>query len=214
MEPGRFAPPDRVLMDLLAARPVIALVGASSRTERPSHTVMRELLEQRYTVIPVNPNEEQVLGLTCYPDLYAVPCRVDLVDVFRRAEATPAIARAAVEVGARILWLQLGVVNEEAAATARAAGLIVVMDRCTMIEHDRLVGMPFPREGPPERVAGEPGAAEPPADAVGLCRDCRHARPVPTEQATYWLCRRSASDPSFPRYPRLPVRACRGFAWP
>ena len=96
MEPGWFAPPDRVLMDLLAARPVIALVGASSRTERPSHTVMRELLEQRYTVIPVNPNEEQVLGLTCYPDLYAVPRRVDLVDVFRRAEATPAIARAAI----------------------------------------------------------------------------------------------------------------------
>src|SRR5262245_34499557 len=111
MDEGAFAPPDRELMELLQERPVIALVGASSRAERPSHTVMRDLLEQRYTVIPVNPNETHVLGLPCYPDLYAVPRRVELVDVFRRAEATPAVARAAAEVGARILWLQLGVVN-------------------------------------------------------------------------------------------------------
>ncbi|MEK7824169.1 MAG: CoA-binding protein [Candidatus Eisenbacteria bacterium] len=198
-----MAPPDRVLMELLAARPVFALVGASSRTERPSHTVMRQLLEQRYPVIPVNPNEREVLGLRCYPDLRSVPRRIGLVDVFRRAEATPEIARAAVEVGARTLWLQLGVVSDEAARIARAAGLIVVMDRCTMIEHERLVGLPFPAAVP----------APAPPDAVGLCRDCRHAREVPAARATYWLCRRSAGDPAFPRYPALPVRGCRGFQW-
>ena len=211
MSHGPLAPPDRVLMELLDARPVIALVGASSRPERPSHTVMRGLLEQRYAVIPVNPNEATVLGERCYPDLRSIPRRVGLVDVFRRAEATPAIARAAVEVGARTLWLQVGVVNEEAAGIARAAGLIVVMDRCTMIEHERLVGMPFA----PASAPGEPAAPGPAArpDAVGLCRDCRHAREVPATRATYWLCRRSASDPAFPRYPALPVRACRGFEW-
>jgi predicted CoA-binding protein len=197
-----MAPHDPVLMQILAARPVIALVGASSRAERPSHSVMRQLLEQRYPVIPVNPNEREVLGQACYPDLRAVPHRVGLVDVFRRAEATPDIARAAVDVGARTLWLQLGVVSDEAARIAHEAGLTVVMDRCTIVEHERLLGGPFP--GP---------ALLPPPDAVGLCRDCRHARQVPTSGAHYWLCRRSASDPSFAKYPRLPMRACRGFQW-
>jgi predicted CoA-binding protein len=196
-------PADRVLRDLLVTHPVIALVGASSRIERPSHRVMRQLLEQRYTVIPVNPNERQVLGQPCFPDLRTVPRRIDLVDVFRRAEATPEIARAAAEVGARALWLQLGVVSEHAAEIARAAGLMVVMDRCLIVEHERLVGRPFPAERPP--------AAAP--DAVGLCRDCRHARQVPATDTTYWLCRRSSTDPSFPKYPPLPVRACRGFQW-
>ena len=198
------APPDRELMEILEARPVVAVVGASSRLDRPSHTVMRGLMEQGYTVIPVNPNEVSVLGQTSYPDLYAVPRRVDLVDVFRRREHAPGIARAAAEVGARTLWLQIGVVNEEAAAIARAAGLIVVMDRCTMVEHDRLIGMPFPRLGP--TPIGPP-------DPVGLCRDCRYGRQVPATKATYWLCGRSAEDLTFPKYPRLPVRACRGFAW-
>jgi predicted CoA-binding protein len=198
-----MTPADPELRALLAARPVIALVGASSRAERPSHGVMRQLLEQGYTVIPVNPNERSVLGRPCYPDLRSVPRRVGLVDVFRRAEATPEIARGAVEVGARTLWLQLGVVSDEAAEIARAAGLIVVMDRCTLIEHGRLIGSPFP--------AADPTPEAP--DAVGLCRDCRHARQVPAERATYWLCQRSVSDPTFPKYPRLPIRACRGFQW-
>lgn len=163
-------------------------------------------MEQGYTVIPVNPNESSVLGQRCYPELYAVPRRVDLIDVFRRPEHTPAIARAAAEVGALTLWLQIGVVSDEAAAIARAAGLVVVMDRCTKVEHARLIGVPF--------VDAGPGASATPApDPVGLCRHCRHAREVPAERATYWLCRRSVDDPSFPRYPRLPIRACRGFGW-
>ena len=209
MSPEPYAPTDRELMELLEGRPVVAVVGASSRLDRPSHTVMRGLMEQGYTVVPVNPNEESVLGQTCYPDLYAVPRRVEVVDVFRRPEFTPDVARAAAEVGARTLWLQIGVVNEEAAAIARAAGLVVVMDRCLMVEHDRLIGMPFPRRGPTAEYT--PAPIDP--DPVGLCRDCRFARQVPAAKATYWLCQRSLDDPSFPKYPRLPVKACRGFAW-
>ncbi len=206
MSPDPHAPPDRDLRELLERRPVIALVGASSRPDRPSHAVMEYLLGQGYTVIPVNPNESSVLGQTCHPDLYAVPRRLDLVDVFRRPEYTPEVARAAVEVGARTLWLQIGVVNEEAAAIAREGGLVVVMDRCTKVEHERLIGRPFGKLGPTAGVVPAP-------DAIGLCRDCRHAREVPAECATYWLCRRSVDDPSFPRYPRLPIRACLGFGW-
>lgn len=204
MVPDPHAPPDDELEALLERRPVIALVGASSRPDRPSHSVMEYLMEQGYPVIPVNPNEAVVLGQSCYPDLRVVPRRVDLVDVFRRAEYTPDIARAAAEVGARALWLQIGVVNQEAAAIARAAGLIVVMDRCTRVEHERLIGKPSPAAAPESIGAPDP---------VGLCRDCHHARQVPAPKATYWLCGLAAEDPTFPRYPRLPVRACRGFGW-
>jgi predicted CoA-binding protein len=206
MNADPHAPTDLELTELLRRRPVIAMVGASARSDRPSHSVMESLMDQGYPVIPVNPNESSVLGQRCYPDLHAVPRRVDLVDVFRRPEHTPAIARAAAEVGARTLWLQIGVVNEEAAAIARAAGLVVVMDRCTKVEHGRLIGGPFADRGP-----GLTSEAE--SDPIGLCRDCRNARQVPAQHTTYWLCRRAADDPTFPRYPRLPIRACRGFGW-
>lgn len=198
-----LAPRDEVLRALLAARPRIALVGASRRPERPSHGVMQDLLAAGYEVTPVRPGAPEILGRPCYSDLAAIPHRVDLVDVFRRAEAAPEIARQAVEVGARVLWLQLGVISDEAAAIARRAGLIVVMDRCTSIEHHRLMGGPFPPAPPPSG----------PPDAVGLCRDCRHSRQVPSDRALYWMCRRSATDPTFPKYPPLPVRRCRGFEW-
>ena len=134
-------PSDAELRALLLDRPVIALVGASVRPTRPSHEVMAALLEEGYDVIPVNPNEREVLGRVCYPSLRELPRPVDLVDVFRRAEETPPIAREAVAIGARTLWLQLGVVNEEAARIARSAGLTLVMDRCLIVEHRRLVGM-------------------------------------------------------------------------
>jgi predicted CoA-binding protein len=135
-----LAPPDAVLRELLQARPVIALVGASIRPERPSHGVMAELLRWGYDVVPVHPTYPEVLGRKCYPDLASIPGKVELVDVFRRAEATPDVARAAVAKGARVLWLQLGVVNGEARRIARAAGLVVVMDRCVAVEHRRLIG--------------------------------------------------------------------------
>jgi predicted CoA-binding protein len=133
-------PSDTELRALLETRPVIALVGASGRATRPSHEVMEALLAEGYDVIPVNPNEREVLGRTCYPALHAIPRPVELVDVFRRAEETPAIARDAAAIRARTLWLQLGVVNDETARIALAAGLTVVMDRCLIVEHRRLIG--------------------------------------------------------------------------
>ena len=133
-------PTDAELRALLGSRPVIALVGASNRVTRPSHEVMAALLDEGYEVIPVNPNEREVLGRLCYPSLRSLPRRVDLVDVFRRAAETPEIARDAVAIGARTLWLQLGVVNDETARVALAAGLTVVMDRCLIVEHHRLIG--------------------------------------------------------------------------
>ena len=133
-------PPDADLRVLLEDRPVIALVGASPRPHRPSHQVMAALLDQGYEVIPVNPGVREVLGRTCYPGLRELPRRVDLVDVFRRADETPAIARDAVAIGAQALWLQLGVVNEDAWRIARDGGLMVVMDRCLIVEHRRLIG--------------------------------------------------------------------------
>jgi predicted CoA-binding protein len=119
----------------------IAMVGASPDPVRPSHGVMRQLLDAGYDVVPVNPTVESVLGRAAYATLeeaVAATGEFDMVDVFRRPEHTPEIARSAVAIGAKSLWLQLGVVNWEAAQIARDAGLDVVMDRCTAIEHRRL----------------------------------------------------------------------------
>ncbi len=119
----------------------IAVIGASSKP-RPSNSVLRYLVAVGYDVVPVHPREREVEGLACYPDLAAAveaTGPVDLVDVFRRAEASPQHAREAVAAGARCLWLQQGIVSVEAARIAHAGGLAVVMDRCTTIEHARLV---------------------------------------------------------------------------
>jgi predicted CoA-binding protein len=119
----------------------IAMVGASPDPGRPSHGVMRYLLEQGYEVVPINPTVGSVLGRTAYPtleDAVAATGTFDMVDVFRRPEHTPEIARSAVATGAKSLWLQLGVVNWDAAKIAHDGGLTVVMDRCTAIEHRRL----------------------------------------------------------------------------
>jgi len=115
----------------------IAIVGASPDPWRPSHGVMRTLLAAGYDCVPVNPNAADVLGIQSWPsleDAVAATGPVDMVDVFRRAEHVPDVARSAVAVGAKVLWLQLGVVSWEAAEIAHAAGLGVVMDRCTAIE--------------------------------------------------------------------------------
>jgi uncharacterized protein len=121
----------------------IAVVGISAEWHRPSYFVGKYLLEHGYTMIPVNPKYGEVLGRRCYPSVTAAAAdsaRVDLVDCFRRADDIGPIADEAIAVGARCLWLQLGVVNPAAAAKARAAGLDVVMDRCVKIEHGRLFG--------------------------------------------------------------------------
>ena len=115
----------------------IAVVGLSPKPERASHDVARYLLDQGYKIIPVNPVQEQILGLKCYPDLSAIPEPVDLVNVFRRPEHCAAIAEEAVAIGAKALWLQLGIANDEAARLASDGGLLVVMDHCIKIEHAR-----------------------------------------------------------------------------
>jgi predicted CoA-binding protein len=131
---------DAGIADLLRSSRRIAVVGASSNPARPSFGVFRTLLAAGYECVPVNPNEAAVLGVPAVASLAeaAAGGRIDIVDVFRRAELTEEIARDAVAVGARALWLQLGVVNLESARIAAAGGLAVVMDRCTAIELRRM----------------------------------------------------------------------------
>jgi predicted CoA-binding protein len=116
----------------------IAVVGVSDRPERPSHYVARYLIDMGYEVVPVNPQLARVLDRPCYPDLRAAPGPIDVVDVFRRSELVPPMVDDAIAIGARAIWMQDGVVHEEAADRARAAGLIVVMDRCMLRDHRAL----------------------------------------------------------------------------
>jgi len=116
----------------------VAMVGISPKAERPSNIVATYLKEQGYTVIPVNPGEKEVIGETCYPDLASIPDPVEVVDIFRRPEEVPSIVEEAIKAGARAVWMQEGVINEEAAVRAREAGLLVVMDRCMRKEHIKL----------------------------------------------------------------------------
>ena len=131
-------PPDDDIRQLLTSASTIAVVGASSSPERSSNGIMGRLLQLGYTVIPVNPNETTVLGQKAYASLSDIPVPIDIVDVFRRAEFTPAIADEAVQVRAKALWLQQGVTNEDAATRATAGGLMVVMDACIAVEHATL----------------------------------------------------------------------------
>ena len=133
---------DAEIAELLRTSRRIAVIGASSKRHRASNGVLRFLLRAGYDVVPVHPNEKVVEGLTCYRtlgDAVAATGPVDIVDVFRRPEFCPGHAREAVAVGARCLWLQLGIVSAEAARIARAGGVEVVMDRCTQIERGRLL---------------------------------------------------------------------------
>lgn len=125
-------------MELMRDAKTIAVVGVSSRPERDSHDVARYLLEHGYTVYMVNPTEQEVLGQPVYASVADLPEPVDVVDVFRRSEHVGPVVSDAIAAGAKAVWMQLGIVNEQAAAAARAAGLEVVMDRCTKIEHRRL----------------------------------------------------------------------------
>ncbi|KKM10268.1 CoA-binding protein [Clostridiales bacterium PH28_bin88] len=120
----------------------IAVVGISDNPERDSHRVARYLQEEGYRVIPVNPNLQEVLGETCYPDLLSIPegIPVDVVDIFRRSDQVEPIVEQAIKRGAKVVWMQLRVINEEAAARAREAGLEVIMNRCIMVEHGKWAG--------------------------------------------------------------------------
>src|SRR5258708_16064597 len=123
-------PSDEAIRRLLSTSRTIAMVGASSKPDRPSHGVMKTLMHAGYHIIPVTPRETEVLGQRAYASLRDVPEKVDIVDVFRRAEETPAIADEAVAIGARAFWLQLGISSAEGAQRASDGGLILVIDKC------------------------------------------------------------------------------------
>ncbi len=131
---------DQTIRDVLEKTRRIALVGASDRPTRPSHGVMRYLLDQGYDVIPVSPKlaGQQLMGQTAYASLADIPGEIDMVDVFRNSEAAWEVAQDAIAAGAKTLWLQLGVINEQAAVLASDAGLTVIVDRCPKIEIPRL----------------------------------------------------------------------------
>jgi predicted CoA-binding protein len=116
----------------------IAIVGLSSNPMRPSYGVAEYLINAGFEVIPVNPREQEVLGLHCYASLAEVPVAIDMVDVFRESSAVPDIAQLAVAIGAKFLWLQLGVISDEGVGIAEAGGMQCVVDLCTKIEHQRL----------------------------------------------------------------------------
>jgi predicted CoA-binding protein len=132
-------PSDDEIREILTQPMTIAVVGCSPDPTRDSHKVARALQTMGHRVIPVNPQAREIFGLRCYGSLRQVDVPITMVDVFRRSELVSAIVDDAIAVATRILWLQLGVVHEEAAARARAAGITVVMDRCPAVEYRRLV---------------------------------------------------------------------------
>jgi uncharacterized protein len=131
-------PSDDQLRKLLTDARTIAMVGASSSPDRPSHGIMKKMLAAGYHVIPVNPRETEVLGQKAFASLGDIPEKVDIVDVFRRAEDTPPIADEAVAIGAKAIWLQSGISNEDTARRAEAGGIMAIMDACIGVEHSLL----------------------------------------------------------------------------
>ncbi len=129
-----------VIREVLGQSRTIAMVGLSSNPQKASQFVATYLRYQGYKIVPVNPRESTIMGETCYPDLQSIPFDIDIVDVFRPSAACPDIARAAVEAGARVLWLQLSISSLEAAEIAEKGGVRVVMDRCLKMEHGRYDG--------------------------------------------------------------------------
>lgn len=125
--------------ELLRRARTIAVVGLSPKENRPSNMVGRYLLAAGYTLFPVNPGQSEIFGLRCYPDLKSIAERIDIVDIFRRSEEVMPIVEEAVEIGAGAIWMQQGIVNQEAAEYARRHGLIVVMDRCIKVDHSLLL---------------------------------------------------------------------------
>jgi uncharacterized protein len=116
----------------------IAVVGLSPKVNRPSHRVARYLLAAGYEVIPVNPGQERILGQPCYPCLSAIPRPVEIVNIFRRSPETPPLVDEAIDISARVIWMQEGIIHQEAARKARQAGLAVIMDRCLKSDHASL----------------------------------------------------------------------------
>jgi len=133
-------PDDDLIQRLLSKSNLVAVVGISNKEDRPSYRVAKFMIDKGYDVVGVNPILQEVLGVKVYPTLGDVPGTIDIVDVFRRADAVPPIVEEAIKVGAKSVWLQEGIVHDGAAATAREAGLEVVMDLCVLKEWNRLIG--------------------------------------------------------------------------
>ena len=123
------------IKEILTSYKTIAIVGISNKPDRDSYIVAEYLLNQGYKIIPVNPNIDTVLGLKAYPDLISIPEDIEIVDIFRRPEFVDEVVDQAIEKGAKVVWMQLGVINESAAEKARKAGLKVVMNKCIKVEH-------------------------------------------------------------------------------
>lgn len=129
---------DAMEKEILRRYKTVAVVGISADPQRASNQVSSYLKERGYQIIPVNPREKEVLGERCYPDLTSIPAPVEVVDIFRRSEDVPPIVEEAIKIGAKAVWMQEGIVNEQAAKRAREAGLKVVMDKCMLKEHKKL----------------------------------------------------------------------------
>ena len=131
---------DQMMKDILVSAKTIASVGLSSNQEKESYWIVSYLKDQGYRIFPVNPTADEILGEKAYPDLESVPEKIDVVQVFRKPKDVPPVVDSAIKVGAKAVWMQEGIVNEEAAQKARQAGLQVVMDACMRVTHRRLIG--------------------------------------------------------------------------
>jgi len=131
---------DQMMKEILSSAKTIASVGLSSNQQKESFWIVSYLKDQGYRIIPVNPTSHEILGEKAYPDLSSVPEKVDVVQVFRRPEDVPPVVNEAIKIGAKVVWMQEGIVHEEAAQKARDAGLQVVMDACMRATHRRLIG--------------------------------------------------------------------------
>jgi predicted CoA-binding protein len=136
---------DQEMMDILKTANTIASVGLSSNMQKESYWIVAYLMEQGYTIHPVNPTTDEILGRKAYPSLSDISDKVDVVQVFRRPEDVPPVVEEAIKIGAKVVWMQEGIVNEEAARMAREAGLQVVMDACMRATHKRLAIGPKPK---------------------------------------------------------------------
>lgn len=137
--PKRYSVNDDALRKILTDSRTIATVGFSNNPKKPGYYVPQYMMVKGYRVIPVNPSIQEILGQKAYPDLLSIPEPVDIVQIFRAPPEVPAVVEQAIQIGAKVIWMQIGAVNPEAGQRASDAGLAVVMDRCLMIEHKRLV---------------------------------------------------------------------------
>jgi predicted CoA-binding protein len=133
-------PPAAEIEQIVRRSKTVAVVGMSAKPEKASFQVAKYLMDQGYDVIPVNPAEKEILGKRVYPDLAAIGRAIDIVDVFRQADATPPIVQEAITIGARYIWLQEGIISEESYSLAQKAGVPIIMDKCIAKEHRRLKG--------------------------------------------------------------------------